>query len=267
MPMVEVGEGVRLHYREVGQGNPLLFLHGYACSMDVWDHQVLELSRDYRCITLDLRGHGDSDKPDSAYSLEELAGDIGAVVEQLDLHNLVLVGHSIGAALALLFLLDGHGAARTRKAVLAGASITRYTATAEQPWGPDEATAQASLAALRTAYAEVLHAFVDSCLPAQGFPGARARLLAAALRLPLFAAYRFGEAMAAFDMRARLSSVPVPVALLHGRDDGIVDPRWIEYSAARLPDCRVAWMDECGHFPMIEQPAAFNSCLRAVLEA
>ena len=63
MPFAEVADGVRIAYQDRGAGRPIVFVHGWGGSGDVWDYQVLDLADRFRVITVDLRGHGDSDKP------------------------------------------------------------------------------------------------------------------------------------------------------------------------------------------------------------
>ena len=63
MPVIEVEPGINMHYEDRGIGAPIVFIHGWGGSADAWDLQVLDLAHHYRCITVDLRGHGDSDKP------------------------------------------------------------------------------------------------------------------------------------------------------------------------------------------------------------
>ena len=73
MLTVAVDDGIRLHYREAGSGPALLFHPGFSSTLDMWNWLVRELAPTYRCITFDPRGHGASDKPDSEYTLDELA--------------------------------------------------------------------------------------------------------------------------------------------------------------------------------------------------
>ena len=99
-------EGVRLHYVDWGTPvqRPVLFLHGGSAHARWWDFLVPHLADRYRCLALDLRGHGDSDWAGSAdYRLETHAADVAAVIEALDLRRVTVVGHSFGGFVAMTF--------------------------------------------------------------------------------------------------------------------------------------------------------------------
>ncbi|HZQ37264.1 MAG TPA: alpha/beta hydrolase [Dehalococcoidia bacterium] len=92
--------GVRLHYADYGgAGEPLLLLHGTGLCARIWDELAPAFRTRYRVMALDRRGHGDSEKPDSGYQLEDFAEDVAAFCAALELHRLDAVGHSSGAAL------------------------------------------------------------------------------------------------------------------------------------------------------------------------
>jgi pimeloyl-ACP methyl ester carboxylesterase len=94
--------GVRLAYTEAGAGEPaMLLLHGMACDRSHLDHQLRHLAPRHRCVSLDLRGHGESDKPEGSYSTQVFVDDLIRVIEQLDLGRPVVIGHSRGGSLAL----------------------------------------------------------------------------------------------------------------------------------------------------------------------
>ena len=79
-----------MHYRDCGSGKTILFVPGYAANVDTWNMQVMHLADKYRCVCIDLRGHGDSDKPASDYTYDEMCGDVDAFMEALDLTDVTL---------------------------------------------------------------------------------------------------------------------------------------------------------------------------------
>src|SRR5690349_15151646 len=94
-------DGLRLHHLEYGNaGPPVVIVPGITSPAATWEFVSQELSRDYRVITLDIRGRGLSDTPPTGYSLAEYAGDVKAVADQLGLQRPTLVGHSMGARIA-----------------------------------------------------------------------------------------------------------------------------------------------------------------------
>ena len=93
--------GARVYYQDLGQGpRAVVFIHGWSCDHTFWKGQVPEISRQYRVIALDLPGHGQSDKPNVAYTQDFLTGGVAAVLAGARVQDAILVGHSMGAALA-----------------------------------------------------------------------------------------------------------------------------------------------------------------------
>src|SRR4030067_3199869 len=93
--------GIRLRYEVKGEGRPVLFLHGWGMSSRVWRYQVEHLSKKFKTVTLDLRGHGGS-SPSDDYSFEALAGEVKELIEGLSLGPGSLVGGALGGFVALL---------------------------------------------------------------------------------------------------------------------------------------------------------------------
>ena len=86
---------------------PLLLIHGFGASTYTWRHIAPELARTHRVIAVDLKGFGQSDKPfDSRYSVFDQAELLAELIEEKDLHNLTLVGHSFGGGIALMLALE-----------------------------------------------------------------------------------------------------------------------------------------------------------------
>jgi pimeloyl-ACP methyl ester carboxylesterase len=93
--------GLRLAYEEAGQGEPaFLFLHGWMCDRSHFAPQMARFSRMGRCVAVDLRGHGESDKPEQDYSIAVLADDLRWLCAELGLRKPVVAGHSMGGVVA-----------------------------------------------------------------------------------------------------------------------------------------------------------------------
>ena len=97
-----VRDGVRLWYEETGSGDPpILFAHGWCCDHTYFEPQIEHFEERHRVVAVDLRGHGQSDKPEQEYTIRTFAHDVVWISEQLGLAKVVLVGHSMGAGAAL----------------------------------------------------------------------------------------------------------------------------------------------------------------------
>lgn len=94
--------GARLEYIDEGRGDPpFVFVHGWACDLRVWAPQVADLSRDHRCVSVNLRGRGNS-APVPPFDTTQQAEDVAALMRELDLGPAIVVGHSLGGLVALL---------------------------------------------------------------------------------------------------------------------------------------------------------------------
>ena len=114
-----------IFYEDWGSGHPVVFIHGWPLSHEMWEYQLTELPKHgLRCIAYDRRGFGKSSKPWSGYDYNTLAGDLKAVLDELDLHNVTLVGFSMGGG-EIARYFGQYGGERVSKVVLISA-VTPY---------------------------------------------------------------------------------------------------------------------------------------------
>lgn len=133
--MIETRDRTRIHFRDWGAGRPIVFVAPWGLSSDWWDASVLSLSqRDWRCVTFDRRGHARSEDPCRGYDFDTLADDIAAVLDGLDLRNIVLVGHSMGGAEVVRYLTR-HNSRRVAHAVLIAPTTPLSLKTDDNPGG------------------------------------------------------------------------------------------------------------------------------------
>jgi non-heme chloroperoxidase len=138
MPFIEVAPDVNLFVEDLGTGKPVVLLHGWPLSHEMYEYQVIKLIRHgYRCIGIDRRGFGQSDKPATGYDYDTLISDIQAVLEKLDVRDAALVGFSMGGAEALHYVAR-YGNERVSKLVLLGAAAPRMLKTEDFPDGVDQ---------------------------------------------------------------------------------------------------------------------------------
>jgi non-heme chloroperoxidase len=128
---ITVDQGVNLFVEDVNPGGSktIVFLHGWPLSHKQFEYQFNVLpSMGYRCIGIDWRGFGNSDKPMSGYTFDRLADDIRAVVETLQLNNFALVGHSTGGAIAIRYMSRYNGYGVSKLVLVDAAAPTGFTA-------------------------------------------------------------------------------------------------------------------------------------------
>src|ERR1700754_2058417 len=121
MGTITTTDGVEIFYKDWGSGQPIVFSHGWPLSADDWDTQMLFFLRQgYRVIAHDRRGHGRSSQVADGHDMDHYADDLLAVVEHLDLHDAVHVGHSTGGGEVVRYLAR-HGESRAAKAAIIAA--------------------------------------------------------------------------------------------------------------------------------------------------
>jgi non-heme chloroperoxidase len=134
-PFVIARDGTNLFYQDWGNGKPILFVAPWALNSDWWEYQIPHLSsQGFRCIAYDRRGHGRSDQPGHGYDFNTLSDDLAEVIDQLDLHDITLVGHSMGCGEVVRYF-SRFGSKRVSRIVLI-ATITPFTLkTSDNPGG------------------------------------------------------------------------------------------------------------------------------------
>src|SRR5581483_8416574 len=116
MARITTKDGTEIYYKDWGHGQPVVFSHGWPLSADAWEDQMLFLGeRGYRVIAHDRRGHGRSAQPWNGNDLDTYADDLAALVEALDLHDAIHVGHSTGGGEVARYI-GRHGTRRVAKA-------------------------------------------------------------------------------------------------------------------------------------------------------
>jgi len=241
MPCIAVGfendAPIDIHYEDHGSGQPVVLIHGYPLNSDSWERQEPELlSAGCRVIRYDRRGFGNSSRPTTGYDYDTFAADLNALLEHLDLTDVVLVGFSMGTGEVTRYL-GTYGSKRVRKAALLGTIPPFLLKTPDNPEGVDGQVFEGIKAAIvkdRYAYFED---FLNNFYDVDVLGGSRisdrawqASFNVAAGASP-FATYACVDTWLT-DFRADLSKIDVPVLVVHGSEDRILP---FDSTAARLP--------------------------------
>ena len=121
MPYITTSDGTQIYYTDWGTGQPVILSHGWPLSSDAWAVELKLLADNgYRAIAHDRRGHGRSSQPWQGNDMDTYAADLAELVEQLDLNDLILIGHSTGGGEVVRYAAQ-HGAGRVAKVITAGA--------------------------------------------------------------------------------------------------------------------------------------------------
>ena len=220
-------DGTHIFYKDWGTGQPVVFSHGWPLNADDWDDQlVFVASHGYRAIAHDRRGHGRSSQPWDGNDMDTYADDLAALIETLDLHEAVLVGHSTGGGEVTRYI-GRHGTSRLAKAVLVGAVPPLMLKTEANPGGtPIEAFDQirAGVSADRSQFYKDLSApFYGANRPgSQVSQGLRDAFWLWSMQVGLKGALDCIKAFSETDMTEDLKKFDIPTLIIHGDDDQIV---------------------------------------------
>ena len=227
MPFVTTSDNVEIFYKDWGSGSPVVFSHGWPLNADAWDRQLKAVAdAGYRGIAHDRRGHGRSTQTYDGNDMDHYADDLAAVIEALDLRDIVLVGHSTGGG-EVAHYLGRHGSDRVRKAVLLGAVPPLMLQTPENP----EGTPLAAFDGIRAGVLGDRAAFYqDLSVPFYGAnregstvsQGLRDQFWRLSMQAGLAPAYDCVEQFSEVDYTEDLKKIDVPVLVAPGDDDQIV---------------------------------------------
>ena len=227
MPRITTKDGTRIYYKDWGSGQPVVFSHGWPLNADAWDDQLFFFaSNGYRAIAHDRRGHGRSSQPFTGNDMDTYADDLAALVKELDLSNVIHIGHSTGGGEVARYI-GRHGTKRVAKAVLVGAVPPGMVKTAKNPDGvPIEAFDQirAGIKGDRSQFYKDLSApFYGANRPgATVSQGVQDAFWLMSMQAGFPAAYDCIKAFSETDFTEDLRRIDVPTLVIHGDDDQIV---------------------------------------------
>lgn len=263
---IRARDGTKLFVQERGQGSPVVFIHGWSLSGDVWREQFAVLpSAGARCIAYDRRGHGRSDRPQTGFEYETLADDLAAVLDDLDLRGATLVAHSMGGGEAVRYL-SRHGTKRVARMVLIAPTTPLLLQGPDNPNGLPLAALDGLRAALKADYAEYIRA------NARGFflPSTPQEIVDWGIRLSLQcdpnAAIACTHAYSETDFRGELANVATPTLLLHGEADALPMALTSRPTAALIKGSVLKTFPGGPHGVFVTHKEAVNAALAAFLQ-
>ena len=251
MPHIRTRDDFGLYYKDWGHGKPVVFIHGWPLNADMWEYQMQSLARQgLRCIAYDRRGFGRSEQPAGGYDYDTLADDLKALLDTLDLHDVTLVGFSMGGG-EVARILSRHGAGRIGKTVLLSSVVPFLLKTPDHPDGVDRGVFDQIVGGLQ---ADRPHFLATFAKPVYGVgmlskPVSTEILdwtLSMAMQASPIATIDCVRAFSETDFRGDLAAFTIPTLVIHGDADqtvpigisgraaasGIAGSKYIEYEGA-----------------------------------
>jgi len=232
-------EPVNIYYEDYGKGLPVVFIHGWPLSGSMWEYQVTQLPQQgLRCITYDRRGFGKSDRPFSCYDYNTLASDLKAVLDELDLHEVTLVGFSMGGGeIAKYFSL--YGGERIAKVVLISAVVPYMLQTEDNADGVPQGEFDKMLKAITDDRPAFLEAFNKDFYGVEllNNPVTNAYLSNALIRgmdASPIATIECAKSFSSTDFRNDVPEINVPTLIIHGDKDKTVPIKATGEQAAKM---------------------------------
>ncbi|MBK5198924.1 MAG: alpha/beta hydrolase [Methyloceanibacter sp.] len=263
---------VRLYYEETGKGSPVLLIHGFGASIFTWRHIAPELAKTHRVIAVDLKGFGQSDKPfDSRYSVFDQAALLAQLIEDKDLHNLTLVGHSFGGGIALLLALEANERLKGRLARLVLLDSIAYPQNIPVFFRLLDVPLVSHLgvsmvpASFQTRVALRIAYFDDSKIDQDEVDTYAAPLKTAAGKHAIIYSARQIVPDGLAEISERYKTIELPTLILWCDHDRIV-PFEVGLKLRRtLPNSTLRLVEDCGHMPQEEQPESTLKLLQDFL--
>ncbi|HXQ94666.1 MAG TPA: alpha/beta fold hydrolase [Thermoplasmata archaeon] len=251
------GSPVSLHVLREGAGTPVVLLHGIVGDHTIWNVVARELAHEHLVLAPDLRGHGRSPFPDgSTMEFPELVGDLLALLDREGVDRAHLVGLSAGGFLALAFALAHPARVRSVTLVSSAGHCDRHTRSIGDRWITTYREEGAEAFALRLLKDLYYPDWIENHMDVAD------RLRESLNGLDLAGTLAWAAAIRSFDTRGRLGALRVPLFVIQGMDDQVVDPSHARLLRQTIQGTEVRLLAQTGHMVPVERPAETAESIR-----
>lgn len=258
---IEVEKGVKLHVTDLGEGQPIVLIHGWPLSDAMYEYQYQALSqKGFRVIGITLRGFGQSDKPYGKYDFDVFSDDIKAVLEKLNIQNAILGGFSMGGAVVIHYVTK-YNAAHISKLALFAAAAPSWKQREGFPYGISDADAEGLIKATMTSRQDLIAGF-GAAFPAK--EGAISKNVEKWLENINLQAWPYAitqsiTALRDLDLRPSLSKIKIPTAIFHGTQDKLCAFVFAEQLQQGIKNSYIVKFENSGHALFVEEAEKFNA--------
>lgn len=258
---IEVEPNVRLHITDAGDGRPIVLIHGWPLSDEMYEYQYNDLiNKKFRVIGITLRGFGKSDKPYGAYDYDVHAADIKNVLETLEIDDAVFVGFSMGGAIAIRFVSNYDGDHISRLALVAAAAPI-WTQRNDFPYNLPKSAADELIELNSKDRPKLLSDFskIFSAAETSLSEGIRSWLNGICLSASSYATAQCLIALRDTDLRSDMVKIFIPTVIMHGKKDKICSFDLAEQINAGIAHSQIIPFENSGHSLFLEETKKFNS--------
>lgn len=260
---IEVENNVRLHITDAGEGRPIVLIHGWPLSDDMFEYQYDKLiNNNFRVIGITLRGFGKSDKPWGDYSYNTHVLDIKKILCQLEIDNAVLGGFSMGGAIVIRYMAE-YKSAHISKLALFGAAAPIWTQRKDFPYNLPKNAVDELIELNHEDRPKLLSNFakIFSASPTSLNKGIANWLNNMGLMASSYAMSQCLIALRDTDLRGDLDKISVPTIIMHGLKDKICSFDLAEQMHAGIKDSQLVAFKKSGHSMFLEEKQKFNDLL------
>lgn len=258
---IEVQPNVRLHITDAGEGRPIVLIHGWPLSDEMYEYQYNDLiNKSFRVIGITLRGFGKSDKPYGEYNYDVHASDIKAVLDKLKIEDAVLCGFSMGGAIAIRFVANYDGA-HVSKLVLAAAAAPVWTQRDDFQYNLPTSAVDELIELNYKDRPKLLADFakIFSAKETSLSEGIGSWLNGIGLSASSHATAECLVALRDTDLRSDMVKIRVPTVIMHGKKDKICSFDLAEQMKAGIAHSRIIAFENSGHSLFLEETQKFNA--------
>ena len=261
---IEVEKNVKLHVTDMGEGKPVVVIHGWPLSDAMYEYQYNALVESgYRVIGITLRGFGQSDKPYGKYNYDVFADDIKVILDKLKIEGATLGGFSMGGATVIHYMAR-HKGAHVTKLALFGAAAPVWTKREDFSYGLWTKEDVNGLIALnKTNRPQLLETFgqIFGASLSSVSPGLAQWLGNINIQASSYAMQEGLKTLRDSDLRDDLKKINVPTLILHGKQDHICSFDLAEQMKATIKNAELIPFEKSGHALFLEEREKFNSSL------
>ncbi|ALC83457.1 MULTISPECIES: alpha/beta fold hydrolase [Bacillus] len=260
MPTIETNDGTNIYYEEMGNGRPLLMIHGWGFSGRFFHRNVESLAKHARVITIDLRGHGNSDKPSHGYRVPRLARDLYDVLAALDLQDVTVLGWSLGCPVIWSYF-ELFGTERLKQAVFVEQSPRQYYGL---DWKYAHATCydDASFAYTKAQVEMDTSNFdknqIKTIMETEPAQDERERMLAEMAKAPASARNAIMSDHTRYDWRDLIPEINLQSLVMVARQDKVFSWRGPAWVGENIPSAQTVFFEHSSHALFLDEPEKFN---------